>query len=62
MKKQGNTSPPKVNNSTIKDLNDGEVDEISNNKLKITRIRMINKIKEECMSKHLNEFKEDTNK
>jgi hypothetical protein len=27
-------SPQKVNNTTIKDLNDGEEDEISNNELK----------------------------
>jgi hypothetical protein len=34
MKKKGNMSSPKVNNSTIKGLNDSEVDEFSNNELK----------------------------
>jgi hypothetical protein len=38
-------SPPKVNNSTIKNLNDSEVDEISNNKFK-RMIRIINEIKD----------------
>jgi hypothetical protein len=37
-------SPPKVNNSTIKDLNNSEVDEISNDELKRT-IRIINEIR-----------------
>jgi hypothetical protein len=46
-------SPPKVNNSTIKDLNSSEVDEIPNNELKGMKIRMINKIKED-MYQHLN--------
>jgi hypothetical protein len=46
-------SPPKVNNSTIKDLNNSEVDEIPNNELKGMKIRMINKIKED-MYQHLN--------
>jgi hypothetical protein len=36
------------------------VEEISNNELKRTIIRMINEIKEN--SEYLNEFKEDTNK
>jgi hypothetical protein len=45
MKKQGNVSPPKLNDSTIQNLNASEVDEISNNELKRTWIRMINKIK-----------------
>jgi hypothetical protein len=47
MKKEGNISPPKVNNSTIKDLNNSEMDEISNNEPKRTMIRMINKNKED---------------
>jgi hypothetical protein len=34
MKNQGNMYPSKVNNSTIKDLNNSEADEISNNELK----------------------------
>jgi hypothetical protein len=34
MKKQGNMSPSKANNSTTKDLNDSEENEISNNELK----------------------------
>jgi hypothetical protein len=33
-------SPPKVNNSTIKALNNTEVDEISNSELQRTMIRM----------------------
>jgi hypothetical protein len=32
MQKEGNVSPPKVNNCTIKILNDSEMDEISNSK------------------------------
>jgi hypothetical protein len=35
---------PKIKNSTIKDLNDSEVGEISNDKLKRTMIIMTNKI------------------
>jgi Txe/YoeB family toxin of Txe-Axe toxin-antitoxin module len=46
-------SPPKFNNSTIKDLNDSKVDEISNNELKRAIIRIINEIKEDIY-KHLN--------
>jgi hypothetical protein len=34
MKKQGNMSPLKINNSTIKDFIDSEIYEISNNELK----------------------------
>jgi hypothetical protein len=45
-KKQGNISLPKVNNSTIKELNDSEADRISNNELKRKMIRIINEIKE----------------
>jgi hypothetical protein len=40
-------SPPKVNNSTIKELNNSEEDEIANNELKRTMIRMINEIKKD---------------
>jgi hypothetical protein len=47
-------SPIKVNNSTLKDLDNSDMVEISNNKLK----RMIRLIK--LMYKHLNEFKENT--
>jgi hypothetical protein len=54
-------SSPRVNNSTIKDSNNSEVDEISNNELKRTMIRMTNKIKKD-LHKHMNEFMEDTNK
>jgi hypothetical protein len=53
--------PSKVNNSVIKDLNDNEVDEISNIELKRTMIRVINKIRED-MCKDPNEFKQDINK
>jgi hypothetical protein len=52
LKKQGNKSPPKFHYSTIKDSNDGEADEISNNKLKRIMIRIIKEIKED-MDKHL---------
>jgi hypothetical protein len=37
-------APPKVNSPSMKDLNDSEVDEISNNELK----RIMNEIKEKC--------------
>jgi hypothetical protein len=37
-------SPTKVNNFKIKDLNNSETDEISNNELKRTMIRMTYKI------------------
>jgi hypothetical protein len=46
---------------TINDLNDCEEEEISNNELKRTVIKMINKI-EEDMCKHVNEFKEDADR
>jgi hypothetical protein len=46
-KKRGNMSPPKVNNSTIKELNNSEEDEIANNEFKRTMIRMINEIKKD---------------
>jgi hypothetical protein len=52
MEKQSNMFPPRVNNSTAKYLNISEVDEISNNKIKRTMRRMMNKIKED-MYKHL---------
>jgi 1,2-phenylacetyl-CoA epoxidase PaaB subunit len=51
----------KVKNSTIKELNNSEVDEISKDKFKRTMIRMTNKIKKD-LHKHMNEFMEDTNK
>jgi hypothetical protein len=57
MKKQSNMSPPEVNNSTIRDLNDSEMDEILNNKLKRTMLRMTNEIKEH-MLRMINEIKE----
>jgi hypothetical protein len=47
MKKQDNMSPPKVNSSTIKDLNDSEADEMSSDDLKRTMIRTVNKIKKD---------------
>jgi hypothetical protein len=52
--------PPKVNNSTAKDLNNSDMGKISNNELRRI-IRIISKIKEE-MCKLLNEFKETINK
>jgi hypothetical protein len=39
-------SAPKVDNSTIKNLNDGEAGEISNNEFKRAMIKIINDIKE----------------
>jgi hypothetical protein len=60
MKNQGNMSPPKANNSTMKDLSDSEADEISNNELKRKMIGMSDANKDVC--KHLNEFKEYINK
>jgi hypothetical protein len=39
-------SPPKVTNSILKDLNNSEVDEISNNE-QSTVIRTVNKTKED---------------
>jgi hypothetical protein len=47
----------KVKNSTIKELNNSEVDEISKDKFKRTMIRMTNKIIED-MNKHPNEQRE----
>jgi hypothetical protein len=37
----------KINNHWVSDLNDNEVDKISNNELKRMMIRMINEIKED---------------
>jgi hypothetical protein len=45
--KQDIGSSPNVNNSIIKDLNDCEADEISNNEFKRKMMRMVNKIKED---------------
>jgi hypothetical protein len=42
MKKPAYMSPLKVINSTIKDLNDSDMDEILNNELKRTLMIMIN--------------------
>jgi hypothetical protein len=58
--KKSNMFPSIVNNTTIKDWNDTEANEISNNELEKT-IRMINEIKED-MYMYLNKFKEVTNK
>jgi hypothetical protein len=60
-------SPPKVNNSTIKDLNNSELYEISNNELRRTLTRTVNKIKEpesfkKDTNKQLNGFKKNSNK
>jgi hypothetical protein len=60
MKTQGNRSP-KTNSFTIEDVNDSKAYEIPNNELKRIMIRMINKTTEDIY-KHLNAFKEDTNK
>jgi hypothetical protein len=46
MKKQDNMTPSQPNNYEIKDLDGSEVNKISNNKLKITMVRMINEIKQ----------------
>jgi hypothetical protein len=48
--KCGNLFPPKVNNSTVEDLNDSEMNEISTRELKRMMARMYN---------HLNKFKEN---
>jgi hypothetical protein len=48
-------SPPKVNNSTRKDLNDSEADKMFNNEFTKTMLRRISEIKQ-YMYKHLNEF------
>jgi hypothetical protein len=47
MKKEGNMILQKINNHWVSDLNDNEVDKISNNELKRMMIRMINEIKED---------------
>jgi hypothetical protein len=46
MKKQSNSSPSKAHNSTIKDLNNSEEEEISNSKFKLMK-KMINAMKKE---------------
>jgi hypothetical protein len=46
--------PPKVNNSTIRDLNNHKVYEISNNELKTTIVRMIMKLKGSCLNTWIN--------
>jgi hypothetical protein len=53
--------PAKVNNSTIMNTNDNEVEEIWNKEFKGVFITMINEMKED-MDKCLNEFQEKTNK
>jgi hypothetical protein len=57
MKKQGNTTPLKLSNSTIMDFNNSEVNKISDKEFKRMIIKMINEIKED-MNKWLNEFQE----
>jgi DNA anti-recombination protein RmuC len=49
---------PNVSNSTTKESNKSEMNEISNNEFKRTVTRMINEIKGEIHN-HLNEIKED---
>jgi ubiquitin C-terminal hydrolase len=61
MKQQGDSSPSKANNATIKVLNNSEEKEISTNKFKTAMTNIINEFKEE-MYKQMNEIKEDTNK
>jgi hypothetical protein len=61
MNKQDNTSPPKVNNSNIRDWSNGEAKEITNNELRRLMIGMMNKTKE-VMYKYSHEFKENSNK
>jgi acetyl-CoA carboxylase alpha subunit len=61
MIKQSNTTPPKLNDSTIVDTDDNEEDEISHKAFKTMIIRMTNKIKDD-MNKCLNKFQENTNK
>jgi hypothetical protein len=54
-------TPSKVNNFTVTDFNDGEVDEISDKEFKRMIIRMIDAIKDDT-NKYLDEFKENANK
>lgn len=54
-------TPPNVNNSTIKDLNDSEAAKTSKNELKRAMIQMVKEIKED-MYKHLNEYEVNTSK
>jgi gas vesicle protein len=71
MKQQDNCSPSKAN-STTKDPNACVEEEISNEELKKTIVKMINDLKEETqklifdlrenVNKQLNELKENTNK
>jgi hypothetical protein len=55
------TTPPKVNNFTIMNSNDSEVNEVSDKEFNRRLLRMINKIKEN-RNKRLNEFQESTKK
>jgi hypothetical protein len=61
MRKQGNMTPPRVNNSTVRDTNDSEVDESLDKEFKRMIIIMIKESKE-TMSKCLNEFQGYANK
>jgi hypothetical protein len=53
-------TPSNVNNSTIMDNSDNEMDEIPDKELKPMIIRMSNEIKED-INKCLNKFQEKTN-
>jgi Txe/YoeB family toxin of Txe-Axe toxin-antitoxin module len=50
-------TPSKVNNFTVTDFNDGEVDEISDKEFKRMITRIIKKIKED-VNKHMDKLKE----
>jgi hypothetical protein len=60
MKQQDNYSPSKAN-STTKDLNTYVEEELSNNELQKTIVKMINDLKEETQ-KLVFDLKEDVNK
>jgi hypothetical protein len=71
VKQHGNISPLKTN-STTKDLNNNEEEEIANIEFQKPIVKMINELKEETqkvvcelkedMNKQLNEFKKNSNK
>jgi hypothetical protein len=54
-RKQGNMTPQKVNNHTIKDLMDSEEDETSVSEHMTMMIRMIKEVKED-LQKQVNEI------
>jgi hypothetical protein len=61
MKEQGNSSPRKANNSTIKASNSSDEEGIVKQWLQNKKIKMMNEFKRN-MYKQRNEFKQNTNK